>query len=616
MKTLFTPDTNWNQPDFKDLTGEPIVAVDLETRDPNLREMGSGAVRGEGEVVGIAVAVPGYKAYFPIAHEAGGNLDANLVWKWFKKNVADTQATKVFHNAMYDVSWIKANGIELKGKVEDTMLIAGLLDENRFSYSLNSVAKEYIGQTKKEAILKAEADAWGVDAKAEMWKLPADSVGNYAEADADITFELHKRFKFLIEEEDIQDVVTLESDLFPCLVDMKFKGVRFNQEKAEKLRVDFALAEEKALGEIKKESGMHIDIWAASSIQKVFESLGINYDTTDKGAPSFTKNFLTTHSNPIVRKIAEAREYNKARSTFIDSLTKHVRKGRIHADINQLRSDAGGTVTGRFSYANPNLQQIPAHHKIIGPALRALFLPEEGCQWGCFDYSQQEPRLLVHYAVASGIPGSEVLQNRYDEPKADFHQMVANIANIERKQAKTINLGIMYGMGKNKLMGEIGATKAEAERILGEYHRLFPVVNQLKRKVENKVSKHGFLRTKGGRRLHFPYWEPHGFNVAKPIKGKEKAEEEYGQGMVKRSFVYRALNKLIQGSAADQTKQAMIALYREGVIPHVQIHDELDISVASDEDAKRIISIMEEAVQLEVPNKVDYEKGENWGSIS
>ena len=610
MKTLFTPDTNWNQKEFKDLTGEPIVAVDLETRDPNLRSMGSGAVRGEGEVVGIAVAVPGYKAYFPIAHEAGGNLDPSVVWKWFKKNVADTQSTKVFHNAMYDVSWIKANGIELQGKIEDTMMIAGLLDENRYAYSLNAIAKEYIGQTKKEDILKADAASWGVDAKAEMWKLPAASVGNYAEADADITFDLHKHFQFLIDKDDIKPVVDLESNLFPCLVDMKFKGVRFDEEKALELKKEFLFNEEELLRLIKKETGVDVEIWAAASIQKVFDQLEIKYDTTPNGAPSFTKNFLRTHGHPTVRRIAEAREFNKARSTFIESLSKHVRKGRIHADINQLRSDAGGTITGRFSYSNPNLQQIPSKNRI-----RELFLPEEGHEWGCFDYSQQEPRILVHYAVASKIPGSKKLQELYQNPDADFHSMVASLANIDRKQAKTINLGIMYGMGKNKLMGELGLTKEEAEDIWTNYHKLFPILNQLKKKVENRAAANGYIRTYGGRRLHFPDWEPHGWTTKKPIRGKEAAEKEYGEGMCKRAYTYRALNKLIQGSAADQTKQAMIALYREGVIPHVQVHDELDISISSTEEAQRVVRIMEEAVRLEVPNKVDYEKGENWGSI-
>ena len=610
MKTLFTPDTNWNQQEFRDLTREPIVSVDLETRDPDLKTLGSGAVRGEGEVVGIAVAVPGYKAYFPIAHEAGGNLDPAVVWKWFKKNVADTDSTKVFHNAMYDVSWIKANGIDLKGRIQDTMLITGLLDENRYSYTLNSVAKEYIGQTKKEEILKAEADSWGVDAKAEMWKLPAASVGNYAEADADITYELFKRFQHLIDEEDISRIVEMESDLFPCLVDMKFKGVRFDQEKAAQLRAEFAAHEEFLLQNIKKETGIDVEVWAAASIQKVFDKLNVKYDRTKTGAPSFTKNFLTTHTNPIVASIAEIRELNKARSSFIESLEKHVRNGRIHADINQLRSDAGGTITGRFSYRNPNLQQIPSKNRI-----RELFLPEEGHEWGCFDYSQQEPRILVHFAILSEIRGSESLKAAYQTGDADFHQVVADIAKITRKQAKRINLGIMYGMGKNKLMGELGLTKLEAERIWNDYHQMFPVLKQLQKKVETRANQSGAIRTLGGRKLHFPYWEPHGFNVAKPIKGKEEAEAEYGPGMVQRSFLYRGLNKLIQGSAADQTKQAMIALYREGVIPHVQVHDELDISISSTEEAQRVVRIMEEAVRLEVPNKVDYEKGENWGSI-
>ena len=627
--TLFTPDTNWNQQPFKDIRHASVVAVDLETKDPNLRTMGSGAARMDGQIIGIAVAIDGWKAYYPIAHEqgTGSNLDSKLVWKWFKKNVADTDATKVFHNAMYDVSWLRAYGIELKGKIEDTMILASLVDENRYSYSLQTVAGTYIGKAKDEKILKEAADSWGIDPKAEMYKMPPMFVGKYAERDAEVTLQLWKSMRFWVEQERVEDIADKETDLFPCLVDMKFKGVRFDIEGAGKLQKEFKNKEEEVLHEIKKQTNIDLDLWAAASIQKVFDTLKIKYDKTEKGNPSFTKGFMSEHSHPLVKAIASAREYNKARSTFIDSLTKHYYKGRIHAEINQLRSDQGGTVTGRFSYSNPNLQQIPAHHEDIGPKIRALFLPEENCKWGCFDYSQQEPRILVHYAIAAGVTGSEEMRIKYQQPDADFHQMVADMAKIKRKQAKTINLGIMYGMGKNKLKGELGLTDEESEKIWKDYQKLVPVVSGLNKLVQRKAAREGFIKTLAGRKCRFDFWEPHGFNAGKPVKGKEEAEKVHGEGMVKRAFVYRALNKLIQGSAADQTKVAMLALYREGVIPHIQIHDELDISVQSVEESDRIIRIMEEAPKLSyidketqeeimtITNKVDYEEGDRWGDI-
>ena len=525
-----------------------------------------------------------------------------------------TEATKIFHNAMYDVSWIRARGYEIKGKIVDTMIAASLIDENRYSFTLDSVAKDYIKTGKDETVLRQAAKAFGVDPKSEMYELPAIYVGDYAERDAEATLRLWEAQQKDISDQELEDILKLETDLFPCLVDMTFKGVRVDLDKASIIKKDFHNREKEILHNIKKETNLDIDIWAASSIQKLFDQLNITYDTTETGAPSFTKNFMKNHNNDLVESIAVAREFNKARTTFIDSIVKHEYKGRIHSNINQLRSDQGGTVTGRFSYSNPNLQQIPAKHKVIGPLIRSIFIPEEGCKWGCFDYSQQEPRILVHFAASANIAGAEKIVEKYRAGQADFHQMIADMAEIDRKQAKTINLGMMYGMGKNKLMGELGSTKDEAENIWNTYKKMAPFVHELSRAVQRRANHKGRIRTIAGRLCHFDMWEPHGFNVGKPLN-EEDAINEYGPGMVKRAFVYKALNKLIQGSAADMTKKAMLALYREGVIPHIQIHDELDISVTSVQHAEKIVKLMEEAIELQVPNKIDYEEGETWGDI-
>ena len=613
QQPLFTPETEWVPPDrLPDLSGHLEIAIDLETRDPNLITMGSGSVRRDGEVVGIAVAVEGWSGYFPIAHEGGGNMDRALVLDWFEE-VLHTTSTKIFHNAMYDVSWIRSMGFQINGGIIDTMIAASLIDENRWSFTLDSVAKDYIGMRKNEKLLQDAAKDFGVNAKAEMWRLPAPFVGEYAEKDAEITLKLWHALQHEISKQDLWDVFNLETNLFPCLVDMKFKGVRVDVEKAAAVKTQLTVTEGELLRDIKKIAGFDVEIWAAASIAKAFDGQKIPYDRTEKGAPSFTKNFLATHPAELPKLINEAREINKANTTFIDTILKHEHKGRIHAEINQIRSDQGGTVTGRFSYANPNLQQIPARHKHLGPLIRSLFVPEEKCMWGCFDYSQQEPRILVHFASLMKLEGTGAIVDAYNDGSADFHQMIADMAGIERKQAKTINLGIMYGMGKNKLMAELGLLKDAAEKLLRTYHQRAPFVKMLSEAVARRADDSGKIRTIGGRLCHFDLWEPHGFGIKKPLPHAD-ALREHGPG-IKRAFTYKALNKLIQGSAADMTKLSMLALYREGVIPHIQIHDELDISVASLQESEKIIDIMEQAVELQVPNKVDFEKGDSWGDI-
>ena len=617
---MFTAQTEWDCPEtFPDLSHEKYIAIDLETKDPDLRSKGSGAIQGHGEIVGIAVATEGWKGYYPIAHEGGGNLDRRIVLEWFKK-VCATDSYKIFHNAMYDVCWIRAYGIPINGHIMDTMLMASLIDENRLWYTLNSISYDYLRKTKDEKALKDAAESWGIDPKSELYKLPAMYVGSYAEQDAYLTLELFKRLSAEIQKKNLVEIFDLESQLFPCLIDMKFKGVRVDVERAHKLKKQLLQQEESILLQVKKETGIDVQIWAARSIAKVFDKLSLTYAKTEKTqSPSFTKNFLSTHSNPVVKSIAKAREINKAHTTFIDTILKHNYRGRIHADINPIRSAQGGTVTGRFSYSNPNLQQIPARNKDLGPMIRSLFLPEEGHKWGCFDYSQQEPRLVVHYA-ASTEPicfdnSVEKIVDKFNNNDVDFHQTVADMANISRTQAKTINLGLFYGMGKAKLQAELGLnTKAEAEDLFNQYHENVPFVKELMNSTSRHAQISGSIGTLLGRRCRFNKWEPKSFGMHKPMDFDE-AVSTYKLEHIRRAFTYKALNKLIQGSAADMTKKAMLDLYNEGIVPHIQIHDELDISVKDEAQAQKIIKIMENAVTLKVPNKVDYEFGNSWGDI-
>jgi DNA polymerase I-like protein with 3'-5' exonuclease and polymerase domains len=617
---IFEAQKEWICPEsFPDLKGYKYIAIDLETRDPDLKVRGSGAIIGNGEIVGIAVAVDGWSGYYPIAHQGGGNLEKDKVMDWIK-DVCSSDSVKLFHNAMYDVCWLRAAGVNINGHIVDTMVMASLIDENRLSYTLNSISYEFLGEVKDEKALIEAAQSWGIDPKSEMYKLPAMYVGNYAEKDAILTLELFKVLSREIQKQSLQNVFDLETQLFPCLLDMKFKGVRVDIEKAKLLKQQLTNQEQEILLKVKRETGIEPQIWAARSIATVFDKLGLHYERTDKShAPSFTKNFLQEHKHPIVQMIAKAREINKAHTTFIDTILKFTHKGRIHADINPIRSDQGGTVTGRFSYANPNLQQIPARNKELGPMIRSLFLPEVDHKWGCFDYSQQEPRLVVHYAATTEpICFDESVTKIVEEFKndsVDFHKTVAIMAGISREQAKTINLGLFYGMGKAKLQAELGLnTKAEAEKLFNQYHDNVPFVKELMNKTSQFAQTSGSIGTLLGRRCRFNKWEPATFGMHTAMSFEE-AERTYGRGRIRRAMTYKALNKLIQGSAADMTKKAMLDLYNEGIIPHIQIHDELDISVIDDNHAKKIVEIMENAVTLAIPNKVDYESGETWGDI-
>ena len=614
MKPIFKPQTEWLPPEsFPDLSKYDEIAIDLETKDPELKTMGSGSVIGKSNIVGVAVAVHDWKGYYPIAHEGGGNMDKSMVIKWFQ-DVLNTEATKIFHNAMYDVCFIRAAGLKINGMIVDTMIAGSLVDENRFRYDLGSMGRDYLGIGKNEAVLKETADLWGVDAKSEMYKLPAMYVGEYAEQDAVLTYKLWQEMKKQMYHEDVEDIFKLETELFPCLVDMRFLGVRVDTEAAYQLKQQLLTEEKECLHKVKKETSIDVQIWAARSIEKVFQKLNLPYDLTAKtNSPSFTKNFLQNHPHPMVKLIARAREINKSHTTFIDTILKHQHKGRIHAEINQIRSDSGGTVTGRFSYNNPNLQQIPARNKELGPRIRSLFIPENNCQWGCFDYSQQEPRLVTHYASLDGLYGVDEVLDAYNEGEADFHQIVSDMANIPRSQAKTINLGLFYGMGKNKLQAELGVSKEDAEDLFKTYHDKVPFVKMLMESVMRRAQDKGRVRTLLGRRCRFNLWEPNQFGIHKALN-HEDALAEHGPG-IRRAFTYKALNRLIQGSAADMTKKAMVDLYKEGITPHIQVHDELDISIESADHADKIKEIMEGAVALEVPNKVDYESGANWGNI-
>jgi DNA polymerase I-like protein with 3'-5' exonuclease and polymerase domains len=614
---LFPVQTDWVAPStFPDLSSASEIAIDLETCDPHLEDMGPGWPRKDGYVVGYAVAVEGWKGYYPVAHEGGGNLDKRMVERWIQE-VLSTRADKIMHNAAYDMGWLLATGFTINGRIRDTSIAAPLIDENRFAYSLNSLGFDYLKEIKSEQGLKQAANDFGVHPKKGLWRLPAMYVGNYAEQDAALTLKLWQHFKILMRQEEVESIFELESELLPILVNMTYRGVRFDRNKCEQLLDQFRKREKALLKQMREAVGSPVEIWAAESVAHAFDKLGIQYGKTAQGAPSFTKGFLENHEHPFAQTIVEARELNKTHGTFLEPYLKFsASTGRMHPHINQLRSDEGGTVSGRLSMYAPNLQQVPARHPTIGPMIRSLFLPEEGQLWGSADFSSQEPRLLVHYAALLHLPGAGKMVDAYqNDPDMDFHQMVADMAGIGRKAAKTIGLGLMYGMGKAKLAGSLGLELDEASELINTLHQRVPflkgTVDAVVRRIEHPGTN-GSIRTLLGRKCRFPLWEPMAWGVNKALP-REQAIMQYG-ARIKRAGTYKGLNRLIQGSAADQTKAALVAAVKAGIaVPMLQIHDEIAFSVENKKAAEEAAVLMRDSVKLLVPSRVDVEVGTSWG---
>ena len=618
---------DWNIPTgYPDLSPYPQIAIDLETYDPNLTMLGPGWARNDGFIVGIAIAAGDQAWYFPIRHENGHNLDPKMTMKWLRKQMATPHIDKIMHNATYDLGWLLAEGVNVQGRIIDTMITGAIVDENRWSYSLNNLGKDYIDMRKDEKMLRAAAKDWGIDPKADMWRLPASYVGAYAEQDAFMTMKLWDRLKIEISSQDLTNIFDLETSLIPLMVQMRMRGVRVDLDKADLAKQGLRAKVRELKAEIKHKTGVDIEPWASASVQQVFDFLNLQYPKTEAGAPSFTKQYLNAHPHEVCQAIVRLREFDKADSTFIDSILRHEHKGRINTEFHQLRSDDGGTVTGRFSSSSPNLQQIPARDPDIKKLIRGLFVPEEGQMWGSFDYSSQEPRLLVHFAASMPnnmrSPVVDTVVEEYHKGDVDLHQMVADIAGITRKQAKVVNLGIMYGMGVGKLAAQLGVSDAEAKNIIEEHQTKVPFVKQLATTASKQAEKNGQIRTILGRLCRFHLWEPTTFGYNKPLP-LEEAKKEYGSvgNNLRRAFTYKALNKLIQGSAADQTKKAMADCYAEGLIPLLTVHDELCFSVESEEQAARIKHIMETGLPLRIPSKVDADipalRGlpNNWGEV-
>jgi DNA polymerase I-like protein with 3'-5' exonuclease and polymerase domains len=613
------PDTGWVKPStFPNLSNASILSIDTETYDPNLLESGPSIHTG-GHIVGVSVATLDQSWYFPLRHTVGDNVDIDSFTAWAKQAFS-TDCPKVFHSALYDLEWLSTLGIEVKGFIYDVSYAESLIDEeSKAGYSLNAIAQKYLGEGKVEDDLYAWlAKAYGGkptrrDQAKNIYRSPTALAGPYAEADAALPLRILHKQELLLRDQNLWELFRLECRLIAPLLYMRKKGVRVDVEGATRAYELFTAKAEEARKHV-----MGINVYAAEEIAYFCERNNISYPTTEKGNPSFTQVWLERHEDERIKAITNVRRYLKARDTFVQGyiLDKHV-NGRLYCLFHPLRGDENGTVSGRFSSSMPNLQNIPSRDAEIGPMLRALFLPEVGTQWLRFDWSQIEYRLLTHFARG---PGAEDARLMYlNDPTTDFHDMTAKITQLDRKPAKNINFGLVYGMSEVTLAGHLGRPLHEAKEMFGIYHTKMPFVKYTYDAVGNAAKNRGYIKTILNRRRRFEQWEPSRGKQQPPLD-YEAARAAYGA--IRRAYTHKALNSLLQGSAADLMKLALVMIWDEGLLDddfilHLLVHDEFDFSMPPGYEARawRIKEIMEHCMELKVPILAEVEVGINWGML-
>lgn len=645
---LFTTvSSDWKAPDLNSLPsweGAKRVAIDCETRDPDLKKLGPGAGRRPNSyIVGISFAIEdGPGGYLPIRHEGGDNLPVEAVLRYLRDQARTFSGDLVGANLQYDLDFLAGEGIEFERVryFRDIQIADPLICELHDSYSMQAIAERWGFPGKDEALLRAAAVDYGIDPKKDMWRLPARFVGQYAEEDTRLPLNILRRQEREIDDQDLWDVYNLESKLLPILTRLRRRGVRIDLDRLEQVERWALEKETEALAQVRALTGHRIavgDVWKPEAIAPALEHIGIKLNKTSQGKPQIDKELLGSIEHPVAKALERARKVNKLRTTFASSVREHMVKGRIHCTFNQLRKQkddeegTAGAAYGRLSCEHPNLQQQPARDD-FAPMWRAIYLPEEGELWASNDYSQQEPRMAVHYACLareligehawrSAIAARDAYRN---DPNTDNHQMMADMAGIKRKDAKEIYLGLSYGMGGAKMCRKLGlptmmavrgprgvlydATSPEGQRLVAEGARTFeaagpegqrlldtfdakvPFVRKLAKACEQRAKAVGYIRTLSGRRCRFP---------------KDK-DGNY-------DWTHKALNRLIQGSSADQTKTAMVACAEAGLDIILQVHDEIAFSVKDRDEAERAAEIMRNCTPLELPSKVDVEIGQSWG---
>lgn len=644
------PNTGWVAPrEFPRLTYAPWISFDTETKDPGLIERGPGWGRGEGHIVGVSVSVPGHDWYFPLRHEVAPeqNLDPANVFAWLRDTLGNPLQPKLAANALYDIGWLSEENVLVKGKVYDVQFAQALLNE-RGDVNLDHLGEVWLGTGKEtSALYQWAADSYGGKAdasqRANIYRCPPCLVGPYAEQDSALPGRVLPLQWAQLASEGLVDLFELETDLIPLLVAMRRVGVNVDINRAEYIRDALVIHVKELEKNLNEMVGLDVNVDSNESLQRAFNKLSIPIPmgpvTKDnpEPKPSFTKDTLPGVEHPVADLILTIRKRDKLRSTFIESaiLEKH-NKGVLHCQFHPLRGDESGTRSGRFSGSNPNLQQVPSRDEEIAPLVRSCFIPSPGhVRWRRYDYEQIEYRWLAHYARGKG---STELRAKYNtDPNTDFHVLAQELVarytglTIPRKPIKNFNFGMTFGMGQDKMvrtttteLRKLGGTfRLNGEELFNAYHEALPFSRETLQHYSALALNLGYITTVLNRRSRFDLWEPDVRNK----RGEERktalpydlAFKYYGY-KIKRAYGHKALNRVLQGSAADLIKKAMVTCWKSGVfdvvgVPRLTVHDELDFSDAggNDEAWTYVRHVLENAIPMLIPCRAALEFGSTWG---
>lgn len=629
---LFTPESAWRAPEqLPDLRGKDLEIVeDCETRDEMLAAgRGPGWAARAGYVAGVSWTWREYgdihSVYVPIRHPDTPCHDKDAVSRWMRDHRADPRLRWLYQNANYDLGWTQADlGAEPPAAIGDTIAMAVMVDENQLSYDLDSLCRWRRVPGKDEALLREAAAAYGFrDVKANIWQLPGRYAGPYAEQDGVSTLLLAESLRPTLEAEGTTAAYQLECDLIPMVVEMRRRGVRVNTARAEELYAELIANRDDALADLSHRMARSVTIDNVRSwrwMEEVFTAEGIKFPRTEKTEQgSFQAKWMRKHEHWLPSLAARAEQLTEAAEKFVRGyIIDYAHRGRLHAQVNQFRNEDGGTRSHRFSYADPPLQQMPSRDEDIAPRIRDCFEPEEGETWLSADVKQQEYKLIVHFAALVCLPRAAEAVDRYvNDPNTDFHSMVAEMTGLPRRSAKDTNFAKAFGAGVKKFATMIGKPEDEAREIMDQYDKEMPFVKQLGQKCKYLASARGYVVLIDGARSHFDHWEPAWREEDEPYvapRALAEARELFGDNRrLRRAWTHKAMNRLIQGSAARQTKLWMRLCWREGLVPLLQMHDELDFSVREEAQGRRVAELLAQSYELLMPTTSDLEYGPTWG---
>lgn len=632
---LQEPTSDWRPTPVHELPsweGAKRIAVDIETHDPLLKTVGP-SVRHGGSIAGYSFAIEdGPAHYVPVRHlDSRDNLDPARSFKYLREQAKNFKGELVGANLQYDLDYLEEAGVKFSARrFRDVQVAEPLLDENQFQYSLQAIGERRGFGGKDETLLRQAAETYGIDPKAEMYKLAGRYVGPYAIHDVVLPLQLIRAQEEEISRQGLDDIYDIECRLLPALVAMRRRGVRIDIDALDRFQEWAVSKEMEAMQEFNRHTSYKLDVSdinKARAIKPALEDAGISLPKTKTGEPSVKKEVLETIDHPIITALLDARRINKARTTFAESIRTHMVDGRIHTTFNQLKreKDGGGGTSGtigRLSSTHPNLQQQPSRDPEIGPRWRSIYVPEDDCEWACLDFSQQEPRWMAHYGeLERCVGGPEAAASFRADPRIDNHQMMADMAGISRKAAKTILLGLSYGMGGAKLCRSLGLptdwwtppgqTKAlevagrDGKDLIKRFNDRVGYIRGMSIRAQKAAIKRGWIKTAGGRICRFPKFKDGPVMVF--VDGT-RVESEY-------MWTQKAFNRLIQGTSADQMKTAMVAAHEAGFVLQLQVHDELDLSIENRQVAMDLAELMVDAFPCNVPHVVDVEIGPSWGEI-